>query len=418
MKKSFLFPLVVLLLLAACTPKKTETKVAYGEATQQLVALVEQNPDLKAQLQKSIEMAKQINPDTTTNPAQTLEDYYGTFSMMETAMPWTLLKKDKVNVFDDIMQGFCSTYFIIDQPLPELEGKGYFRNSLQYAQPFAGWMTQFNKSWGKYLDTESSWNDSYYQLVLNDPMFGLQNGWYEDPSHWKTFNQFFARHLSSPAARPIASPDDDAVVAAFADSEPQGVWAVDASSNLLESAAVKSATVNSVSELLGTDNPYKDAFANGTFMHSFLNVNDYHRYHFSMSGTVKDARIINGINPSGGTLEWIADEKRYRFTPASVGWQMLETRGVVILETPKYGLVALVPIGMAVVGSVNFEESVKPGAVVKKGDPLGWFAFGGSDFILVFQDKVKFELQAPKNDSGSGYKHMLMGERLGAVKRK
>lgn len=418
MKKSLLSLLaVILLVVTSCGPKKSDNKANYGEATQQLVALVEKNPELKANLQKSIEQAKQINPDTATNRAQTLEDYYASFSRMETSMPWMVLKKEKVNVFDDIMQGFCSIYFIIDQPLPELEGKG-FRNTLQYVQPFSGWMTQFNKSWGKYLDTEASWNESYYQLVLADPMFGLQNGWYEDPSHWKTFNQFFARHLSSPAARPIASPEDNAVVASFADSEPQGVWAVDGSSNLVEEAAVKSATIKSVSELLGNDNPYKDAFANGTFMHSFLNVNDYHRYHFSLGGTVKDARIINGINPSGGILEWHPDQKRYSFTPSSVGWQMLETRGVVILETEKYGLVALVPIGMAVVGSVNFEASVKPGAVVKKGDPLGWFAFGGSDFILVFQDKVKFELQAAKNESGSGYKHMLMGERLGVVNRK
>jgi hypothetical protein len=102
-------------------------------------------------------------------------------------------------------------------------------------------------------------------MALNDPAFGLQNGWYEDPSNWKTFNQFFARYLRSPEMRPIAAPDDNTVVASFADSEPQGVWAIDSSSNIVppEGVAVKSATLRSIVKLIGEDSQYKDAFANG-----------------------------------------------------------------------------------------------------------------------------------------------------------
>lgn len=37
---------------------------------------------------------------------------------------------------------------------------------------------------------------------------------------------------------------------------------------------------------------YKDAFANGVLTQTFLNVNDYHRYHFAVSGTIKE-RIQN-----------------------------------------------------------------------------------------------------------------------------
>jgi phosphatidylserine decarboxylase len=134
-----------------------------------------------------------------------------------------------------------------------------------------------------------------------------------------------------------------------------------------------------------------------------------------LSGTVKEVRIIEGINPTGGSLLWDQDQKRYRFTPSSVGWQMLETRGCVILETEEFGIVALLPIGMAAVGSVNFENTVKVGARVKKGDPLGYFLFGGSDFIMVFQDKVRFILDAPKQVDNNSYKHLLMGEKLGKL---
>ena len=403
-----------LVVFSCASPKK---EVTYGKATMELITMLDNDPELKSMLQSSLEKAKEINPDRNTNPAQNLEEYYQLISWAETTMPWAIVKKEEYpEIFDHIFQGFCAFYFLIDQPLPELEGKGLVNNSLQYYEPFAKWLTTFNRSWGSYLDTEDSWNEEYYQMALNDPNFGLQHGWYEDPSNWNTFNQFFARYLKSADMRPIASPDLDAVVVSFADSQPQGVWAIDSTSNLVEKEGVpvKSATLKSISRLIGDDSQYKDAFANGTFTHSFLNVNDYHRYHFPVSGTIKEARIIEGINPTGGQLWWDPDNNRYAFNPSSkTGWQSVETRGCVILETDEYGLVALLPIGMAVVGSVNFEENIKAGTTVKKGDMLGHFAFGGSDFIMIFQDRVTFTLDAPMQEGGTSYEHLLMGERLG-----
>ena len=82
------------------------------------------------------------------------------------------------------------------------------------------------------------------------------------------------------------------------------------------------------------------------------------------------------------------------------------------MET-EYGLVALLPIGMAQVNSVNFEENVKPGLEVKKGDMLGYFLFGGSDFIMIFQEEANFTLDAPQTEDGQYYQHLLMGERYG-----
>jgi hypothetical protein len=144
-----------------------------------------------------------------------------------------------------------------------------------------------------------------------------------------------------------------------------------------------------------------------------------HRYHFPVGGTIKEARIIQGINPTGGQLWWDRENKRYAFNPAAkTGWQSIETRGCIIIETADYGLVALLPIGMAVVGSVNFEPNITPGAAVSKGDMLGHFAFGGSDFIMIFQDGVTFTLDSPKQEDGNMYQHILMGERLGFLSKK
>lgn len=417
-KNLFLALLAVIGMISCDSPQKS---IEYGNATQELISLLDSDPNLKSLLESSLQKAKEINPDKNTNPAQSLEEYYEFVTWTEATMPWAIVKKEEYpEIFDHIFQGLCAFYFLIDQPLPELEDKGLVNNSLQYYDPFATWLNTFSKSWGSFLDTEDSWNEEYYQMAFNDPNFGLQNDWYEDPANWKTFNQFFARYLKSPEMRPIASPDLDSIVVSFADSEPQGVWAIDSNSYLIEEGGVpvKSATLKSISKLIGEDSPYKDVFADGIFTHSFLNVNDYHRYHFPLSGTIKEARIIQGINPTGGEFWWDNDNKRYAFNPnAKIGWQSVETRGCVILETDEYGMVALMPIGMAAVNSVNFEENITPGTTVKKGDMLGHFAFGGSDFIMIFQDGVRFSLEAPMQEGANSYKHILMGEKLGVLSK-
>ncbi|MBY0433544.1 MAG: phosphatidylserine decarboxylase [Cyclobacteriaceae bacterium] len=416
--KAFPLLIVAMALLTSCNEKSNSTdNTSYGDATKELMVMVNNDTLLKSLLVSSIQKAKEINPDSVTNPAQSLEQYYAFVSKAESSMPWGYYMTDHKlpSTFEHIFQSLGAFYFVIDQPLAQLEGKGLFHNSLQYDEPFAKWLTTFNKSWQKYLDSEKSWSDEYYKIVASDPAFGLQNGWYEDPKNWKTFNHFFARHLSSVSARPIASPEDNSVLASYADAVPQGVWAIDSSSTIVdkEGVTVKSAHIKHITKLLGDDSQYKNAFANGTFTHSFLNVNDYHRYHFPMSGTIKEVRIIQGLNPTGGIITWSSDKNKYEFDPSSTNWQMLETRGCVILDTNDYGLVALLPIGMSAVGSVNFEQSVKVGQKVKKGDGLGYFLFGGSDFIMIFQDKVRLTLDAPKESNSNYYKHLLMGERLG-----
>ncbi len=47
-----------------------------GPATRELKRLVAADPELKRLLVASIERARQVNPDRSTNPAQSLEQYY------------------------------------------------------------------------------------------------------------------------------------------------------------------------------------------------------------------------------------------------------------------------------------------------------------------------------------------------------
>ena len=414
--------LLGLLTFLACTGgdggQPEATQAPRGEAALALEQILEDDPHLEALLAKSIALAAELNPDPVSNPVQSVEDFVAYTERAERSLPWDLVQADPSTPSADIFAALVALYFVLDQPLPELEAEGLYRPTLQYHPPIGRWLTTFNRSWGSYLDSEASWSPEEVAKVQADPAFGLQNGWYEDPSNWSTFNEFFSRYLSAPDVRPIASPGDDAVVVSFADAVPMGTWAIDADSDVLDpdGVAVKSMTIRNVAELLGDDSPYRDAFANGTLTHSFLSVNDYHRYHFPVSGTIRDVAILPGINPTGGVTTWDPAQRRVVFDPSPVGWQTLESRARVIVETDDYGLVGLMPVGMATVGSVNLESSVTVGTRVEKGDMLGYFLFGGSDFVVLFQDFVDFTLEAPGD--GQTYEHVLMGERLGRMTRR
>ena len=421
------FIMAIVLLVISCQSsyqtsqtKAVRTLLADGKhepITEQLIVMVEHNPEIKGMLLRSIDMAKKRNPDKITNPAQTLEEYYTFVDWAAKAMPWTILRNTPYSsLYEQTYQGLTYFYFINDQPLPELEGRGYFRNSLQYHEPYRTWLILFTRQWGIYLSQAGSWNEEYYKLVLSDDSFGLKKGWYEDPSNWKSFNDFFAKKLKSPDQRPIAFPEDPAVVTAPADSRSMGVWKIDGDSNIVhqDGVVVKSTRLKSISALLGEDCSYKNDFANGTFTHMFLDVNDYHRYHFPVGGTVKEVRIIEEDDAVGGVVDWDPKSGKYIFEAATPGWQGIETRGYVIVDTKQYGLVAILPVGMSQVSSVNFEENIKPGEVARKGDPLGYFLFGGSDIILLFQSKVEFQLTVPK-EKGGDYEHLLMGEEYGRL---
>jgi phosphatidylserine decarboxylase precursor len=385
--------------------------------TEQLITMVEHSAELKKMLVKSIDMAKKINPDRVTNPAQTLEEYYRFIDWAAKAMPWSILPDPPYSsLYDQIDQSLDYFYFINDQPLPELKSRGYYNNSLQYHEPYRTWMITFTKEWGEYLSKEGSWKEEYYRKALADDSFGLAKGWYEDPARWKTFNDFFARRLKSPDQRPIATPDDPSIVASPADSKPQGLWKIDKNSRIVHKSGVtiKSKVFNSIAALIGEESAYRNAFANGTLTHTFLDVNDYHRYHFPVGGRIREVRLIPADDAAGGIITWDAKLKRYVLDANTPGWQNIETRGCVIVETEKHGLVAILPIGMSQVSSVNFEDTVKVGATVNKGDMLGYFLFGGSDFVLLFQNNVDFTLTVPRERDNT-YHHILMGEKYGKL---
>ncbi|MBQ1439814.1 MAG: phosphatidylserine decarboxylase [Solobacterium sp.] len=203
-----------------------------------------------------------------------------------------------------------------------------------------------------------------------------------------------------------------------ADSAPQGYWKIDSDSQVVSAdaelpkgIAVKTGTLQDVSVLL-EGSAYAHAFENGALTHTFLDINDYHRYHFPVSGTVREVFVIPQDDAPGGVITWDPEACRYKeYGSEQFGWQSIETRGVCVVKLDQGGYAALVPVGMCQVSSVNFEPAVRPGLHVNKGDPMGFFLFGGSDIIMIFSEDLSFELTAQPGN------HILMGEALGTINR-
>ena len=385
----------------------------HTEATNELIRLLDENPEVKALLEKSITRAAQVNPDRAYNPAQTLTEFYDFVDWNVRHLPWEVMKHTAPNDYGSSLygrtdQGVGYFWFLVQQPLEELEGRGYYYPTVEFVEPFASWLTTYANSWGDWLSTEESWNDTYYDIVASDPDWGLSKGWYEDKSHWQTFNDFFSRRLANPGVRPIA----DADVVSPADSWPKypyeddasSTWHIDDNNQLVypSDLQIKTAKISDIAQLIGEDSQYKDVFAGGTLTHTFLDVNDYHRYHAPVSGIIRELRHIPGVAAGGGYTLWDDEQKLYYYFN-NIGFQMVETRSCAIIETEDYGLVAMMPIGMSQICSCNWTEGLHVGKTVSRGDEMGYFLFGGSDIVMLFQKDVNVSIV---HNGG----HLLIGE--------
>ena len=205
----------------------------------------------------------------------------------------------------------------------------------------------------------------------------------------------------SPDVRPIAETE----VVSPADSWPKNIWSIDDNNQLQypDKLEIKTACISDIAQLIGEDSQYKDAFAGGTLTHTFLDVNSYHRYHAPVDGTLLELRTIPGVSAGGGYTLWNDERKLYQYVN-DMGFQMVETRACAIIQTENYGLVAMLPVGMSQICSVNWLPSLHLGQQLKRGDEMGFFQFGGSDVIMIFQKDVHVSILH------DGENYLLMGQ--------
>ena len=213
--------------------------------------------------------------------------------------------------------------------------------------------------------------------------------------NFKSFNDFFIRQLK-PEARPIVS--DSLAVASPADGKILAYENVSSSDFYIKGFRFN------VDSFLDNKELAKK-YENGAMIVFRLAPPDYHRYHFPVSGMTSSSNIkIDGdyysVNP-------LALRKK-----AEIFW--LNKREYGVIQTPVFGDVVMVEVGATMVGSMIQTYS---GTTVKKGQEKGYFKFGGSTVVLLFEkDQIKIDADLLTNTANGLETTIKMGKQI-AVKK-
>jgi phosphatidylserine decarboxylase len=222
-----------------------------------------------------------------------------------------------------------------------------------------------------------------------------------------SWDDFFTRRFRE-GRRPVASPEDDAVVANACESAP---YRVARNVQLRDEFWIK-AQPYSLAHMLGNDSRAVE-FAGGTVYQAFLSALSYHRWHSPVGGTIVGTRLIEG--------SYYAEALSAGFDPAgpneSQGYiTQVAARALVFIEAdnPDIGLMACLFVGMAEVSSN--EITVEVGQRVAKGDELGMFHFGGSTHCLIFRPGVEVEFDLHGQTPGVHSENIPLRARIATVK--
>ena len=184
---------------------------------------------------------------------------------------------------------------------------------------------------------------------------------------YPTFNEFFYRKLK-PNKRLIDT-DSDSIISP-ADSKLLVIPEINAQAYFF----VKTCKFDIESFLQNKD--LASEFVGGTVFLFRLAPKNYHRFHFPFDCVASQPQLIKGKLESVNPIVYKS------------GVQPLteNERHLIILDSEKFGKVLFVPVGAMLVGKVV--ETYDPEKFHKKGDEIGYFAFGGSSIVMIFKKGV------------------------------
>ncbi len=295
----------------------------------------------------------------------------------------------------EVYDHLCHYYFLVDQPT----SSGTIAQNIPW---FSDFLVTLANYWGDFLNAPESFSDLILQTFIQfSPQYRVQDSMVDGRPNapWNCFNDFFARELN-PGLRPIDSPGNNSVVTTPADCTFRKKYAINEYSDIPEIIIKQTHRYANINQLL-EGSQYANSFANGTFVHYFLGPYSYHRFHTPVSGTIKECYPVQGktflevnIAPNG---QFDAPDN------AENGYQFMQARGILTIDTTNspdgdMGIIAVIPVGMCQVSSVHMTAA--PNTYANKGAEFGYFNFGGSDIILLFQ-----EGKSPAIDECSNYRH-------------
>lgn len=214
---------------------------------------------------------------------------------------------------------------------------------------------------------------------------------------FKTFNQFFYRKLKE-GVRPVADPEDPTTLVSSADCRLMAFASTDEATKVW----IKGREFT-VERLLGDKFKGKVEKLHGGGLVIFrLAPQDYHRFHVPADATVGDITFIEGqyytVNPMAirSTIDVYGEN----------------VRCVVPFHSEEFGTFYCICIGAMMVGSINL--TVKTGDRVRRGDEFGYYAFGGSTNVCVFEKGiVQFDEDLLANSRAATETLVRVGMRIG-----
>ncbi len=171
------------------------------------------------------------------------------------------------------------------------------------------------------------------------------------PAQFKSFNDFFIRKLKT-KTRPIG----EAAAVCPADGRYRFWPKIDASDTFL---------------VKGEKFFLAEKYDGGAMMLARLCPTDYHRFHFPVDGVAGGATLVDGTLASVNPVALDHD-----IHVLGKNKQM-----ITVIETENVGQVTMIEVGATNVGSIIQTG----GGSVKKGDEKGYFEFGGSAILLLFE---------------------------------
>lgn len=210
-----------------------------------------------------------------------------------------------------------------------------------------------------------------------------------------SFNDFFYRELKD-GARPIDFSQDvltspaDGKILVFEDLEKEKEFYIKGDRFTLEE--------------FFANKELAEKYRDGVFMIVRLAPIDYHRFHFPTDGVISKSRLVDGVYYSVSTH---AIKKNFRILCEN-------KREYSILNTERFGDIAMFEVGATMVGGIK--QTYSPDTAVKKGDEKGYFYFGGSTCVLVFEKgKVHIDRDLVENSKKGIETKVYMGEKIGVA---
>jgi phosphatidylserine decarboxylase len=352
---------------------KTDSNHASSPVVNELKALLDnKRPDLKNSLTKLINTSAKDKKSYWYN-RNSLKEFY---TFLDT---WRTYTPDAISNAQDYSERFKSLYRKKD-----IKNKTYYIDdgiNFLRDKDFVDWMQKFVHERGVFMDSKES--AAVANKWINNGTIDVSS--YQIPEGgFVSFNDFFTRKLK-PGARPISNPNNNAVLICPADCKISPISYALTSDQDFE---VKGDTYN-IAALLGSVE-LANQFAGGTAIVCLLYPKDYHRFHAPVAGTIA----------AKGSL----DDKHYYYGFKGLVKYFSEYhRAFYLINTKNAGQVGFVAIGMSDINSVNMPLPVDLNKEIKKGDEIGYFAYGGSGIVMLFEPgMLKMSLPAGSKNGTRG----------------